>query len=98
MLTNYIKTVLHKIQIYEKRIFISVFSILVVFRTWLIMGVPKMYLYAPHDDLYFAKMAHYIIHGQWMGPYDQMTLIKGPFYAFFMVVSFLTGLPLMLNE
>lgn len=67
-------------------------------RVWLIMGIPKQLINGPHDDLYYAKMADYLINGQWMGPYNQMTLIKGPFYGFFLVFSFLTGLPLFLNE
>jgi len=78
--------------------FIGLFTLLVVFRLWLITGVPKMLIYGPHDDLYFAKAAHYILHGQWMGPYTQMTLIKGPFYSFFLIFSSLTGLPLFFNE
>lgn len=82
----------------ETYLFIGVFIILVVFRLWLITGIPKLLVYGSHDDLYFAKMAHYLIHGQWMGPYSQMTLIKGPFYAFFLISSFLTGLPLLFNE
>jgi len=69
------------------------------FRLWLIAGIPKMILYTPHDDLYFAKAADSIIHGEWLGTtYTQMTLIKGPFYAFFLIGSFLTGLPLFFNE
>jgi len=61
-------------------------------------GIPKLLIYGPHDDLYFAKAAHYIIHRQWMGPYDQYTLIKAPFYSLFMIFSFFTGLPLLFNE
>lgn len=81
-----------------ERVYYVIFFLLIGFRVWIISGVPKMYLYAPHDDLYYAKIAHYIIHGQWLGPYDQMTIIKAPFYAFFLIFSFLTGLPLYLNE
>jgi hypothetical protein len=95
---NYLKTFLSNTRRNEKSIFLLVLAMLIVFRVWLMAGIPKMYLYAPHDDLYFAKMAHYLIHGQWMGPYSQMTLIKGPFYAFFMIFSFFTGLPLLLSE
>lgn len=80
------------------KIYYAIFFLLISFRVWIISGIPKMYLYAPHDDLYYAKIAHSIIHGQWLGPYDQMTIIKAPFYAFFLIFSFLTGLPLYLNE
>jgi hypothetical protein len=79
-------------------IFVGIFIILVFFRVWLIAGIPKHLTYGPHDELFFVKAAHYIIHGQWMGPYTQMTLIKVPFYSFFLIYSFLTGLPLFLNE
>ena len=82
----------------ENKLFICIFIILVFLRVLLITGIPKMYIPVVHDDLYYAKAAHYLIHGEWLGPYDQMTLIKGPFYAFFLVFSFLTGLPLLLNE
>jgi hypothetical protein len=95
---NWIRSSLVSLKERETPIFIGTFIILVFFRIWLITGIPKMFLYAPHDDLFFAKAAHYIIHGQWMGPYSQMTLIKGPFYAFFLIFSFFTGLPLLLNE
>ncbi len=79
-------------------LFLGLFIALVAFRIWLILGVPKYYINAPHDDLYYARVAHYLIHGQWLGPYDAYTLIKAPFYAFFLIFSYFTGLPLLLNE
>ena len=79
-------------------IFTGIFFTLVILRIYLITGIPKLLIYGPHDDLFFAKAAHYIIHGEWMGPYNQLTLIKTPFYSFFMILSFFTGLPLFLNE
>ena len=57
-----------------------------------------MFLSNWHDDLYYAQAAHHILHGEWLGPYSQMTVIKAPFYAFFLVFSSFTGLPLLLNE
>src|SRR3989304_3324277 len=97
-MTDYFRAFFHAIRRNENQVFIFVFAISILFRIWLITGVPNIYIIYPHDDLYFAKAAHYIIHGQWMGPYSQMTLIKGPFYSFFLIISFLTGLPLLLNE
>jgi len=82
----------------ETSIFNCVFVVLVIFRIWLISGIPMLFIYGIHDELFFAKAAHYIIHNQWMGPYNQMTLIKAPFYSFFMALSFFTGLPLFINE
>ncbi len=95
---NWIRSSLVSLKERATPIFTGTFIILVFLRIWLITGIPKLFIYGPHDDLFFAKAAHYIIHGQWMGPYNQMTLIKAPFYPFFMVLSFFTGLPLFFNE
>jgi hypothetical protein len=88
----------HISQRHKEFIFICICLAVILLRVWLVTGVPKELIYGPHDDLFFAKAAHYIIQGDWMGPYNQMTLIKGPFYSFFMIGSFLTGLSLYLNE
>lgn len=90
--------IVKKLQPKEKLLFTAIFIFLVCLRIWFITGVPKYYINGLHDDLFFAKAAHYIAHGEWMGPYTQMTLIKTPFYAFFLVFSSFTGLPLLLNE
>ena len=79
-------------------VFAVTLLVMIGFRIWLSMGIPMMTLYQPHDDLYFAKAAHYIMNGDWMGPYSQMTLIKAPFYSFFLAASAATGLSLFLVE
>ena len=95
---SWIQSLFKKLKGKENLLFTTVFIVMVMFRIWLIAGIPNFLVYGPHDDLYFAKAAHYIIHGQWMGPYSQMTLIKTPFYAFFIIASFLAGFPLFLTE
>ena len=95
---KWIRSLLTNLKEREFILFMGVFITLVVFRIWLISGIPLNIASSPHDTLFYAKAAHYIIHGQWMGPYNEMTLIKGPFYAIFMVFSFITGLPLLFNE
>jgi hypothetical protein len=70
----------------------------IVLRILLITGIPKMLIYGPHDDLFFAKAADFMMQGQWMGPYNDLTLIKSPFYSFFLIGSFFSGLPLYLYE
>jgi hypothetical protein len=95
---NWMQSSFEKLKEKEILLFTAIFTILLAIRIWLITGIPKLLIYGPHDDLFFAKAAHYIIHGQWMGPYTQMTLIKVPFYSFFLIFSYLTGLPLFLNE
>jgi hypothetical protein len=82
----------------EKNIYWGLFWVLILFRIWLVTGVPKMFIYGPHDDLFYVRAAQALIRGQWLGAYDEFTLIKGPFYALFLIGSFLTGLPLYLTE
>lgn len=95
---KFLKTVSIHLQKNGNLYFYAFVFLLIAFRVWLIAGVPKLLMYMPHDDLYYAKAAHFILHGEWLGPYSNMTLIKGPFYAFFLIASSLTGLPLLLNE
>src|SRR5690606_20430122 len=38
------------------------------------------------------------INGQWLGPYDQFTLAKGPFYSFFIAANFWIGLPIIISH
>jgi hypothetical protein len=92
-------SVKHKLRPIDRPYILAIVMVVtILIRIWLINGIPKQLIYGPHDDLYYAKMAHYLINGEWMGPYNQMTLIKGPFYGFFLVFSFLSGMPLFLNE
>jgi hypothetical protein len=71
---------------------------LCIFRLWLIWGIPKLQLYAPHDDQYFVKIATYISQGLWLGPYDNFTIIKVPFYAFFLILASKIPFPLLATE
>lgn len=49
---------------------------------------------AGHDDQLFVKLAGSLVSGHWLGPYDQLTLAKGPFYSIWIALVFLIGLPL----
>lgn len=95
---KWIRSITTRLKERESPIFTGTFISLTAIRIYLITGIPKILVYGPHDDLFFAGAAHHIIHGDWMGPYSQMTLIKAPFYSFFLIFSFFTGLPLFLNE
>lgn len=46
---------------------------------------------SPHDDAWVVKRALYILQGKWLGPYDQFTLIKGPFSPLFMAFASAVG-------
>jgi len=49
---------------------------------------------AEHDDRLFLKLADAIVGGEWLGPYNQLTLAKGAFYSLWIAFVFLAGLPL----
>jgi hypothetical protein len=53
---------------------------------------------AHHDEALFMKLAGHIVRGEWLGPYDQFTLSKGPAYPIFIAMNFWTGLPLALTQ
>ena len=48
-----------------------------------------------NDDRLFAQLARNILRYGWLGPYNQLTLVKGPFYPLFLAVSSLSGLPFL---
>lgn len=50
------------------------------------------------DDLLFQKIARSLLHNDWLGPYDKLTLAKGMFYPFFISTSSFLGLPLKIAE
>jgi hypothetical protein len=82
----------------QKILFWIIFCGVILIRLWLITGIPKLIIFGPHDDLFYARAAQSILRGHWMGRYDHFTLIKGPFYAFFLIGSFITGLSLYFTE
>ncbi|WP_415908504.1 hypothetical protein [Oleiharenicola sp. Vm1] len=53
---------------------------------------------AIHDDQLFLKLARSIADGQWLGPYDNLTLAKGPVYPAFVALNHFLGLPLRFTE
>lgn len=53
---------------------------------------------AIHDDKLFLQLAAHLINGDWLGPYTEMTLAKGPLYPIFIAANFYLGLPLLLTQ
>lgn len=65
---------------------------------WLISAHSLMATITPHDDLLFISQAHNILSGQWLGEYDQLTLIKGQFYPLFIAFSYYLNIPLLVAQ
>jgi len=53
---------------------------------------------AGYDDLLFIKLAAYLGAGQWLGPYNNLTMAKGGAYSLFLVANHFIGLPLKITE
>lgn len=51
-----------------------------------------------HDDAWFINNAQSILAGQWLGDFNQMTLIKGPAYSYFLALNNLLGTPITLTQ
>jgi|GEM_PF-2215056 len=52
---------------------------------------------AIHDDAWFMQNADHILNGRWLGPYSQMTLIKGATYPLFLAINKLLHAPIQLS-
>ena len=50
------------------------------------------------DDELFTRSAGHILEGNWLGPYDMMTLSKGPTYPLFIAGAYRLNVPLKLAE
>ena len=72
--------------------------ILSIIRIWLIYGQTIYVPYAPHDDLLFVRLAYSLLNGEWLGPYTNLTLAKGPFYPLWIAATTLTGIPLLIAQ
>ena len=75
---------------------------------WLAVGILSLWVrggfplhaigWAEADDALFIRLARSLALGQWLGPYDNLTLAKGPFYPAFIAMSALAGIPLKIAE
>lgn len=54
----------------------------------------SIYTTAIHDDAWFIQNGESILLGKWLGSYTQMTLIKGPAYAYFLAANKILHLPI----
>ncbi len=72
--------------------------IIIIARLWLVEAQDFLATYTPHDDYLFVKLAKHLLSGTWLGPYDQVTLVKGPVYPLFIAIGNLLGMPLLLFQ
>jgi len=60
----------------------------IAIRVW----TPISFLGSSYDDGWFLQRTSYILRGDWLGPYDQFTLIKGAGYPLFLAAGAALGL------
>jgi len=76
-----------------------VLLMLIGLKLWLVAAQPVVaHANASFDDRLFLALAEQILKGNWLGPYSQFTLMKGPMYSLFIAGSFLIHVPLPLAQ
>ncbi len=71
---------------------------LAVVKLWLTYGRPLCPRYLLYDDLLFLCLADGIVQAGWLGPYDQLTLVKVPVYPLFIAANLSAALPILLTQ
>ena len=73
--------------------------VLILVRLWLVESqLDLIATYTPADDYLFVRLAKHILSGEWLGPYDHYTLVKGPVYPLFIAFTHHVGLPLLFAQ
>ena len=82
----------------ERRLDIFVYTTISL--TYILFAVSlPLYLaeYNIHDDAWYIRNAESIVSGHWLGGFNQMALIKGPGYSYFLALNYLLGVPVTLS-
>ena len=75
--------------VHRQRLWLAIALALTVLKLWLTRGQGVFALgSAGHDDRLFIELAQHLIRGEWLGPYNELTLAKGPFYSLFIAAAF----------
>ncbi len=65
---------------------------------WLRYRVPVPIGRSAVDDMLFVRAATSLVNGDWLGPFDDLTLAKGPSYPMFMAAMHALGIRLKVGE
>ena len=84
---------------YEFDKFIILMSLIIIFRFFSSYYLPiNIIAGAPHDDTLFYSLGKNLSDLNWLGDYNNLTLIKGPIFPLFLSISMKLGIPLRLWE
>ncbi len=84
----------------DSRLILYIFCIsLVLFKLWLVNSQRLTALGgAVYDDRLFINIAKELLRGNWLGPYNNTVLAKGPFYPIWIAMVSASGIPLLLAQ
>lgn len=72
---------------------------LIAAKLWLVSGQTLFVIGdASHDERLFLNIANHLISGEWLGPFNNLTLAKGVFYSFWLAGVHTLGIPLLLSQ
>lgn len=94
------KTFQIKYQWIDRRLFLYISCIfLVLFKLWLVDSQRlSAFGGSVYDDRLFMNIAKALLDGNWLGPYDNTVLAKGPFYPIWIALVSASGMPLLLAQ
>jgi hypothetical protein len=79
--------------------FLALIVVFALLKLWLVSDLLIVAVGgAGHDDRLFLNLAKYLVNGEWLGPYNILTLAKGPFYSIWIAVVFMAGFPLLIAQ
>lgn len=68
-------------------------------KLWLVAGQHVFAIGgAGHDDRLFINLANNLLHSNWLGNYNNLTLAKGPFYPIWIAFSYVVHIPLFYSQ
>lgn len=71
----------------------------VALKLWLVAAQPVVARGdAGYDDRLFLELTNHLLDGDWLGPYSQFTLMKGPMYSLWIAGVFWLGIPVPLGQ
>ncbi len=82
----------------DSRLWLAGCFAIVLIKLWLLSPQEIVARTAPHDDTLFVGLALNILQGEWLGAYNQFTLMKGSGYPLFIAFSNIIGIPLILSQ
>lgn len=84
-------------KINSNKAFIFIMILVTIFRIWLLMGLPLVGTgQSLYDDTLMVNLADNILKGEWLGVYNDKTLIKGVAYPLFLAFCSYINVPYLM--